>query len=489
MMNSAELFANLQGGKAGCSIAIASDVNAADDRIGSVRCPNVPSGQYTGAKGAYITREFMQGYTGTRWFVLQTQAIYFFVVSFQVRKIKAPQRGSVFPLQKNLQKIRSHTFRERKRNVLKTARIMKHSVSVSDKMAQEKIREERWRNDKNSKRGTRPMLNQITNMDPVVRAISCIERHVAQPVDLETVANAAGYSKYHLHRIFTRAVGMTVHQYIRRRKLTEAARLLTFSNKPIMDIAITCGYESRQAFTTVFKEMYKKTPGQYRKEGLFYPLQLEYKLKAAPAEAVLPWEAVQAEGRKPLQCSESASSAQGAARGSQLPTIRPASDKDIPTWMELVRLVIDGYPCLEEESYKKNLNHCIRRGRAMILEAGSEAVGIMAFDESCGSIDFMGIHPQYRRAGLENAFLEQAFGKSGGRTFLTMTTFRQGDKADTGYRGLLKSLGFREEQLLVEFGYPTQRMILTKKDFQQADLQRKRTKNKGASCGTQGDMR
>lgn len=157
--------------------------------------------------------------------------------------------------------------------------------------------------------------------------------------------------------------------------------------------------------------------------------------------------------------------------------------------MELVRLVIDGYPCLEEESYKKNLNHCIRRGRAMILEAGSEAVGIMAFDESCGSIDFMGIHPQYRRAGLENAFLEQAFGKSGGRTFLTMTTFRQGDKADTGYRGLLKSLGFREEQLLVEFGYPTQRMILTKQDFQQADLQRKRTKNKGASCGTQGDMR
>lgn len=80
MMNSAELFANLQGGKAGCSIAIASDVNAADDRIGSVRCPNVPSGQYTGAKGAYITREFMQGYTGTRWFVLQTQAIYFYIL-------------------------------------------------------------------------------------------------------------------------------------------------------------------------------------------------------------------------------------------------------------------------------------------------------------------------------------------------------------------------------------------------------------------------
>ena len=45
---------------------------------------------------------------------------------------------------------------------------------------------------------------------------------------------------------------------------------------------------------------------------------------------------------------------------------------------------------------------------------------------------------------------------------MTVTTFREGDRADTGYRRMLKEMGFAETELLVEFGYPTQRMILHK---------------------------
>jgi len=44
-----------------------------------------------------------------------------------------------------------------------------------------------------------------------------------------------------------------------------------------------------------------------------------------------------------------------------------------------------------------------------------------------------------------------------------MTTYREGDKADTGYRNMLKQLGFAERELLVEFGYPTQRFVLSQK--------------------------
>ena len=43
------------------------------------------------------------------------------------------------------------------------------------------------------------------------------------------------------------------------------------------------------------------------------------------------------------------------------------------------------------------------------------------------------------------------------------TTFREGDKADTGHRDLLKQLGFAERELLMEFGYPTQRFVLPPK--------------------------
>lgn len=312
-------------------------------------------------------------------------------------------------------------------------------------------------------------LKQMTPLEPVIRAIGCIESRLSQPVDLEAVAKAAGYSKYHLHRIFTKTVGITVHQYIRRRKLTEAARLLTFSNTPIIDIALSCGYESRQAFTAVFKEMYKKTPGQYKKEGFFYPLQLPYRLKPIAAGVFHSSEGNgRVEGNRSLEDQRLWSTAESQGCSSRLEHIRPASHRDITRWMELVDMVIDGYPRLEEKSYKETLSRYIQQNRAMLLEAGHEVIGIMAFDERKGCIDFLGIHPQYKNTGLEELFFEQAFQRREEGNTITITTFRQGDKADTGYRQQLKKLGFTEEQVLVEFGYPTQRMVLTRQDFHRA---------------------
>ncbi len=43
---------------------------------------------------------------------------------------------------------------------------------------------------------------------------------------------------------------------------------------------------------------------------------------------------------------------------------------------------------------------------------------------------------------------------------ISITTYREGDKADTGYRDEIKGLGFAEAELLVEYGYPTQRFMM-----------------------------
>ena len=47
---------------------------------------------------------------------------------------------------------------------------------------------------------------------------------------------------------------------------------------------------------------------------------------------------------------------------------------------------------------------------------------------------------------------------------ISITTYREGDKADTGYRKEIKGLGFAEAELLVEYGYPTQRFILQQEE-------------------------
>ena len=87
------------------------------------------------------------------------------------------------------------------------------------------------------------------NIKNVIAAIDYIENHLHEKLDLETVAGAVHYSKYYLHRMFTDTVGLTIHDYVQRRRLTEAAKLLAFSDRPILEIAILAGYESQQSFT------------------------------------------------------------------------------------------------------------------------------------------------------------------------------------------------------------------------------------------------
>ena len=63
--------------------------------------------------------------------------------------------------------------------------------------------------------------------------------------------------------------------------------------------------------------------------------------------------------------------------------------------MELVRLSVDGYPCLREGEYLNNLYRHISERQAFILERADMAAGIMAFSADTGRIEFWAIHPQY----------------------------------------------------------------------------------------------
>lgn len=272
-----------------------------------------------------------------------------------------------------------------------------------------------------------------TTIQTTMAAIDYIESRLHEKLDLETVARAVHYSKYHLHRMFTGTVGLSIHDYIQRRQLTEAAKLLVFSDRPILEIALLAGYESQQAFTDIFTAMYKKPPGRYREDEEFYPLQLRYVLNGRP---------------------------DGPQRSDWRERIVPAAKEDIPAWMELVRLVIDGFPHLDEEHYLKQLREAIRHGQALILKDADTAVGIMLFQRATGSIDFLGVHPQYRKMGIAKAFCEKALRELSLSGQISVTTFRDGDRADNGYRKMWKGLGFAEAELLVEFGYPTQRFIL-----------------------------
>jgi len=264
----------------------------------------------------------------------------------------------------------------------------------------------------------------------IEKVIDYIESHLDGKLELERVSEAVGYSKYHLHRMFTNTVGMTLHDYVQRRQLTEAAKLLVFSDQPVIEVALIGGYESQQAFSAAFKAMYKVPPAEYREKCVFYPLQLRFVLSR--------------------QAGETEPTAEN---------ICFAGKEDIPEWMDLMRQVIDGYPVMDEADYLEKLMIFIEEKRALVLRDQGILVGVMAFSNQTGSIEFLGVHPQYRRRGIQKLFVEALLKRYLPGREISMTTYREGDKADTGYREMFKRMGFAERELLMEYGYPTQRFV------------------------------
>lgn len=196
------------------------------------------------------------------------------------------------------------------------------------------------------------------DIENISAVINYIEAHLDSRLDLDTIARAASYSRYHLHRMFTSAAGITPHDYVLRRQLTRAAQLLLFSETPVLDIALICGYESREAFTSSFRDMYKMPPARFRKEGEYYPLLMRFSLQTSLSD-------------RPFTAED----------------IRIAGPSDIPAWMELVRMAVDGFPHLMMEDYRRDLEKRILKKEALILKDGENAVGAAVFSIHRGHPD------------------------------------------------------------------------------------------------------
>ncbi len=101
---------------------------------------------------------------------------------------------------------------------------------------------------------------------PIIqKTIEYIEKNLHQELSLESIAQFAGFSKFHYHRIFQREVGLTASEYIRYRRIANSANMLLYTDKKIIDIAFYYRFETQESFTRSFKKYYQLPPGQYRK--------------------------------------------------------------------------------------------------------------------------------------------------------------------------------------------------------------------------------
>ncbi|HED2937299.1 TPA: MDR efflux pump AcrAB transcriptional activator RobA [Citrobacter koseri] len=95
--------------------------------------------------------------------------------------------------------------------------------------------------------------------------LTWLEGHLDQPLSLDNVAAKAGYSKWHLQRMFKDVTGHAIGAYIRARRLSKSAVALRLTARPILDIALQYRFDSQQTFTRAFKKQFSQTPALYRR--------------------------------------------------------------------------------------------------------------------------------------------------------------------------------------------------------------------------------
>jgi AraC family transcriptional regulator len=95
--------------------------------------------------------------------------------------------------------------------------------------------------------------------------VEYIDRHLDETLELETLAGVANFSPFHFHRLFSAWMGETVGEYLRRRRLEIAAqRLISQPAVPVLQVALSVGFGSTEAFARAFKSRFGLTPSSWR---------------------------------------------------------------------------------------------------------------------------------------------------------------------------------------------------------------------------------
>lgn len=97
------------------------------------------------------------------------------------------------------------------------------------------------------------------------RARDHIDRHFAEPLDLESIASVAGISKFHFQRLFTATYGLSPGAHLSRRRVARAQDLLRTTNLTVTEVCTAVGFSSLGSFSSRFRAVVGESPSAYQR--------------------------------------------------------------------------------------------------------------------------------------------------------------------------------------------------------------------------------
>ena len=111
------------------------------------------------------------------------------------------------------------------------------------------------------------IMSKCANMAPW--QVRCIQGHIAANlhtgIRIADLAGIARCSSYRIKRVFKHHFGCTPHQYLIRRRVERAQRLLILSDDSLSQIAAECGFVSQSHFSDLFHKIVGERPGRWRR--------------------------------------------------------------------------------------------------------------------------------------------------------------------------------------------------------------------------------
>src|SRR5258706_3430202 len=95
-----------------------------------------------------------------------------------------------------------------------------------------------------------------------------VHAKIEDDLSLDEMAQSVGLSTAHFARMFRKSTGQTPHQFVLRQKLERAKAMLRSPNARVLDVAVACGFKTQQHFAQAFRDIYKVSPTEYRRQSL-----------------------------------------------------------------------------------------------------------------------------------------------------------------------------------------------------------------------------
>ena len=106
-----------------------------------------------------------------------------------------------------------------------------------------------------------PLENTYVN-----HAITYIQNHYSMLMTIKEISDYVGVNRSYLSSLFKEYTGMSPIKYLQNFRITRAQHMLRVTDLPIESIALSCGYQSAEAFHKIFRQLVNMSPKTFRRE-------------------------------------------------------------------------------------------------------------------------------------------------------------------------------------------------------------------------------